>query len=90
MEIYRRRLKQTESFQDRLTAFAEDARVEAAKLPPSTERDVAHAFARDVRAFHAEKDVIKAMASQRANPARRQCKRRVSPVSRCKCTAAAS
>jgi hypothetical protein len=35
----RRRFKQTESFHDRLTAFAEDARTEAAKLPPSTERD---------------------------------------------------
>ena len=35
----RRRFKQTESFQDRLTAFAEESRAEAAKLPPGTERD---------------------------------------------------
>jgi hypothetical protein len=35
----RRHFKQAESFQDRLTAFAEDVRAEAAKLPPSAERD---------------------------------------------------
>jgi hypothetical protein len=35
----RRRFKQTESLQDRLTALAKDARAEAAELPPGTERD---------------------------------------------------
>jgi hypothetical protein len=35
----RRRFKQTDSLQVRLAAFAEDARAEAAKLPPGIERD---------------------------------------------------
>jgi hypothetical protein len=35
----RRRFTQTESFKDRLTAFAQDARDEAAKLPPCAERE---------------------------------------------------
>jgi hypothetical protein len=37
--IKRRRFRQTASFQDRLTAFAQDAREEAAKLPPGVEQD---------------------------------------------------
>jgi hypothetical protein len=35
----RRRFKQTDSLQVRLAAFAQDARDEAAKLPPGIERD---------------------------------------------------
>ena len=35
----RRCFKQSISFQDRLAAFAQDARDEAAKLPPGIERD---------------------------------------------------
>lgn len=35
----RRRFKQTESFRDRLAAFARDAREEAERLPPSIRRD---------------------------------------------------
>ena len=37
--IKRRRLKHCVSFQDRLATFAQDARDEAAKLPPGIERD---------------------------------------------------
>ena len=37
--IDRRRYKQSISFQDRLATFAQDARDEAAKLPPGIERD---------------------------------------------------
>jgi hypothetical protein len=35
----RRRFEQPQSFQDRLAAFAQDARDEAEKLPPGIERD---------------------------------------------------
>jgi hypothetical protein len=35
----RRRFKQTISLQDRLKAFAEEARERAGELPPSAERD---------------------------------------------------
>jgi hypothetical protein len=35
----RRRLKQTESFKDRLATFAAEARERASKLAPSVERD---------------------------------------------------
>jgi hypothetical protein len=35
----RRRFKQTDPLQARLAAFAQDARVEAAKLPPGPERE---------------------------------------------------
>jgi hypothetical protein len=35
----RRRFKQTDSLQVRLAAFAQDARDEAARLPPGVERD---------------------------------------------------
>ena len=34
-----RRFKQSTSFEDRLKAFAQDARKEAEKLPPGIERD---------------------------------------------------
>ena len=37
--IKRRRFKQILSFQDRLAAFAEDARTQAARLPPGMEQD---------------------------------------------------
>jgi hypothetical protein len=35
----RRRFNQTLSFKDRLAAFAEDARAQAARLPPGLEQD---------------------------------------------------
>jgi hypothetical protein len=35
----RRRFKQSISFHDRLASFAQDARDEAARLPPGNERD---------------------------------------------------
>ena len=35
----RRRIKQTESLQDRLASFAKEARAKASELPPRTERD---------------------------------------------------
>jgi hypothetical protein len=35
----RRRLKQTESIQDRLRGFADDVRMRAETLPPGKERD---------------------------------------------------
>ena len=37
--ITRRRFKQTLSFPDRLAAFAEAARAQAARLPPGLEQD---------------------------------------------------
>jgi len=37
--IKRRRFRQLVPFQDRLATFAQDARDEAAKLPPGIERD---------------------------------------------------
>lgn len=37
--IERRRFKSSRSLGDRLAAFAEDARAEAGKLPPSLKRD---------------------------------------------------
>jgi hypothetical protein len=37
--IKRRRFKQAFSFQDRLAAFAKDARAQAARLPPGLEQD---------------------------------------------------
>ena len=37
--MQRRRDKQRESFKNRLASFAQDAREEAAQLPPGAERD---------------------------------------------------
>jgi len=37
--LMRRRFKQTESFKDRLGAWAKDVREQAAKLPPGEERE---------------------------------------------------
>jgi hypothetical protein len=37
--MQRRRFKQTESLQDRITSFARDAKEKAARLPPGLERD---------------------------------------------------
>ena len=37
--IKRRRFRPTTSFQDRLNAFAQDAREQAAELPPGVQRD---------------------------------------------------
>jgi hypothetical protein len=39
MGKFRRRYKQTETFKDRLAAFAKDARERASKLDPGFERD---------------------------------------------------
>jgi len=38
--LRRRRLQQSQSFQDRLTAWAVGVRAQAAKLPPGPEREV--------------------------------------------------
>jgi hypothetical protein len=37
--MQRRRVKQTESLQDRIASFARDAREKASQLPPGPERD---------------------------------------------------